>query len=75
VFDDPQVRHRRMKVSAPHPAAGEVHMVAHPIKFSDTPITHETPPPTLGQHTDEVLRGVLGMTSDEIAQLRGKGVV
>jgi formyl-CoA transferase len=75
VFDDPQVRHRRMKVSAPHPAAGEVHMVANPMKFSATPITHETPPPLLGQHTDEVLRGLLGMKEDEICALREKGLV
>ena len=75
VFDDPQVRHRRMQVSAPHPAAGRVQMVANPMKFSATPITHDVPPPLLGEHTDEVLRGVLEMTDDQIAALRGKGLV
>lgn len=75
VFADPQVRHRAMQVRAPHPAAGEVHMVANPIKFSATPITHDTPPPTLGEHTDEVLRAMLGLTRDDIDSLRKKGIV
>jgi crotonobetainyl-CoA:carnitine CoA-transferase CaiB-like acyl-CoA transferase len=74
VFDDPQVRHRRMQVTVPHPA-GEVRMVANPIKFSETPIPHDVPPPLLGEHTREVLAGVLGMTETEIDRLRDKGVV
>jgi len=74
VFADPQVRHRRMQVTVPHPA-GEVRMVANPIKFSDTPIPHETPPPLLGQHTREVLAGVLGMDEDEIERLQREGIV
>ncbi len=75
VFADPQVRHRRMRVTAPHPAAGEVSMVANPIKFSATPITHEVPPPLLGEHTDAVLRAVLGMKDEEISALRKAGAV
>jgi formyl-CoA transferase len=75
VFADPQVRHRGMRVTAPHPAAGEVSMVANPIKFSATPITHEVPPPLLGEHTDAVLRGVLGMKDEEIAALRKVGAL
>jgi formyl-CoA transferase len=75
VFADPQVRHRAMRVTAPHPAAGEVHMVANPIKFSATPIPHDRPPPLLGEHTEEVLRGVLGMQAGEIAALREKGAI
>ena len=50
-------------------------MVANPMKFSATPITHDTAPPTLGQHTDEVLRGVLGLSVAEISALRERGVV
>jgi formyl-CoA transferase len=75
VFADPQVRHRGMQVTAPHSAAGQVKMVANPIKFSATPIEHGHPPPLLGEHTDEVLRGVLGMSAADIAQLRGKGTI
>ncbi|HSS28672.1 MAG TPA: CaiB/BaiF CoA-transferase family protein [Usitatibacter sp.] len=74
VFEDPQVRHRRMQVTVPHPA-GEVRMVANPIKFSDTPIPHDVPPPLLGQHTREVLSGVLGMDEAEIDRLHREGVI
>ena len=75
VFADPQVVHRGMRVTAPHPAAGEVAMVANPIKFSATPITHDRAPPLLGQHTDEVLESVLGMDRERIAALRAAGAV
>ena len=75
VFADPQVVHRRMRVSAPHPRAGEVHMVANPIKFSATAIAHDRGPPLLGEHTDEVLRSVLGLPAHEIAALRAKGTI
>jgi len=70
VFADPQVVHRRMQVKAAHPAAGEVTMVANPMKLSATPIGYERPPPLLGEHTEEVLTGLLGMGPDEIASLR-----
>lgn len=75
VFDDPQVRHRGMRVTAPHPVAGAVPMVASPIRLSGTPVRHEVAPPTLGQHTGEVLAGVLGMQEAEIEALRRDGVV
>ena len=75
VFDDPQVVHRRMRVSAPHPAAGQVSMVANPIKFSATPIAHDRAPPLLGEHTHEVLRTMLDMDAAEIARLQTEGVI
>ena len=59
----------------PHPAAGEVKLVANPIRFSATPIAHEVPPPLLGEHTAEVLAGVLGMREGEIDRLRKEGIV
>jgi crotonobetainyl-CoA:carnitine CoA-transferase CaiB-like acyl-CoA transferase len=75
VFDDPQVRHRGMQVRCAHPAAGAVTMVANPMKFSATPIAHETPPPLLGQHTREVLQGVLGLDAARLDALQGQGVI
>jgi glutaryl-CoA transferase len=75
VFSDPQVRHRAMKVRAAHPAAGEVAMVANPMKFSATPITHDVAPPLLGEHTEAVLGAVLGVGADEIARLRAGGII
>jgi crotonobetainyl-CoA:carnitine CoA-transferase CaiB-like acyl-CoA transferase len=45
------------------------------MRFSGTPIEHERPPPLLGEHTDEILRGLLGKSEAEIATLRAQGVV
>jgi formyl-CoA transferase len=75
VFADPQVVHRGMRVQAAHPAAGQVSMVANPIKFSATPIAHDRAPPLLGQHTEEVLGGLLGLSGEEIATLRAAGAI
>ncbi|HET9579712.1 MAG TPA: CaiB/BaiF CoA-transferase family protein [Usitatibacter sp.] len=75
VFADPQVVHRRVQVKAAHPAAGEVSMVANPIKFSATPIAHDRAPPLLGEHTDDVMRTVLGLRDAEIADLRSRKVI
>lgn len=74
VFDDPQVRHRAMQVTAPHPTGAEVRMVASPMKFSSTPVTYEAPPPMLGEHTRQVLEDVLGMTEAQLAGLRARGI-
>ena len=75
VFADPHVRHRGMEVRVPHPAAGEVRIVANPMRLSATPIRHDRGPPLLGEHTDEILGDLLGMNSDEIASLRACGVI
>lgn len=74
VFADPQVNERGMKVSLPHPLAGELKLVASPMKLSDTPVQYLRPPPLLGQHTDEVL-GELGLPAHEIADLRDAGAI
>src|SRR6185436_8581298 len=75
VFEDPQVLFRRMQVKVSHPAAGEVTLVANPIKFSATPISHDRAPPTLGEHTEEVLRGVLGLETRQIEELRSSHAI
>ena len=75
VFADPQVRHRGMEVRMAHPLAGEVRAVGNPMRFSATPIAYEAPPPVLGEHTEEVLRAVAGIGPEELARLRGSGVV
>ena len=56
VFKDPQVQAREMTVRFPHPLAGQVDLVASPMKFSATPVQYRRPPPLLGEHTAEVLR-------------------
>lgn len=56
VFENPQVKHRHMAFTMPHPTAGVVPQVGNPVKFSQTPIAYEQSPPTLGEHTDEILK-------------------
>ncbi len=75
VFEDPQVLHRGLRVDIPHPAGVPCPTLASPIRFSATPIEYDTPPPLLGQHTREVLAGVLGLGDQEIDALAADGVI
>jgi crotonobetainyl-CoA:carnitine CoA-transferase CaiB-like acyl-CoA transferase len=75
VFDDPQAQHRGLATEVPHPLAGSVRIHTNPIKFSDTPITDYVAPPTLGQHNDEIYRGLLGLDAEELEHLKSKGIV
>jgi len=75
VFEDPQVRHRGLRVDMPHPAGVAAPVVASPLRLSKTPVEYRIPPPLLGQHTEEVLKGLLGKSDAEIARLRSAGVV
>jgi crotonobetainyl-CoA:carnitine CoA-transferase CaiB-like acyl-CoA transferase len=75
VFTDPQIAARGMTVPMTHPVAGPIRVLGSPLKLSDTPVTQRTPPPTLGQHTENVLQRDLGLTSDAINELRAGGVI
>ena len=75
VFREPQAIARGLRIELPHPTAGKVSLVRSPMRFSGTPVEHELPPPTLGQHTDEILRGVLDLDDAAIARLRADGVI
>src|SRR4029077_20986322 len=75
VFEEPQVKARGGKIELDHPVAGKLPLVASPMRFSGTPLEHKLAPPTLGQHTEEILRGVLKLGASEIARLRADGVV
>ena len=74
-FSHPQVRHRGMKLELEHPSAGMVPLVASPMRFTRHPIAYDRPPPVLGEHTEEVLSGLLEMSPDEIASLRAGRVL
>jgi crotonobetainyl-CoA:carnitine CoA-transferase CaiB-like acyl-CoA transferase len=74
VFDHPQVKSRGMKLDLAHPLAGSVPIVASPMKLSATPIRHALAPPTLGQHTHEVLQQ-FGVEESEINELTERGVI
>ncbi len=69
VFEDPQIKHRELVKTIEHPLAGSMSVVGNPLNFSETPVEYKRAPPLLGQHTDEILREVLGMDGPEIAQL------
>ncbi len=75
VFADPQVVHRGMVATLPHPLAGEVRVVANPVRFSATPARSDIAPPCLGQHTDEILGGVLDIPAGRLEELRRAGIV
>ncbi len=74
VFADPQVRHRAMLRDLPHPLAGTVPQVVSPIRMQDAPLAFDRAPPTLGQHTAEVL-AELGIGPERHAALAAKGIV
>ncbi len=70
VLSDPQVKHREMVVQMDHPRHGALPTLGTPIKMDGALGLEVTPPPRLGQHTDELLCGLLGYPPDRIAALR-----
>jgi crotonobetainyl-CoA:carnitine CoA-transferase CaiB-like acyl-CoA transferase len=75
VFQDPHVLARNCVVELPHASGETVKVIANPVRLSATPPDYRVPPPVLGEHTEEVLSGLLGMSEAEIAALKEKGVI
>ncbi|HTY70777.1 MAG TPA: CaiB/BaiF CoA-transferase family protein [Alphaproteobacteria bacterium] len=76
VFADPQVLARGMKIEMEHAGTGvRLPMIGSPIKMSETSPSYRRAPPTCGEHTDEVLKELLGLSAAEIAALRDRGIV
>jgi crotonobetainyl-CoA:carnitine CoA-transferase CaiB-like acyl-CoA transferase len=75
IFADEQVRHRGLLVDVDHTELGSVKQIAPAIKMSSTPCLIESPPPLLGQHTDEILRTIAGYGDEEIRTLRTRGII
>jgi len=75
VFADPQVEHLGMVWEATHPQTGPIRMVRNPVTFSETPVALRQLPPRLGEHTEDVLRDLLGYAQADIEALRAAGVV
>jgi crotonobetainyl-CoA:carnitine CoA-transferase CaiB-like acyl-CoA transferase len=73
-MDDPAVQHHRMVQEYAHPEVGPLRLMGQPLVLSDTPTRDPGPPPTLGQHTDEVLRE-LDYDQAAITDLRRRGVL
>ncbi len=72
---DPQIAAREMIATLSHQTAGEVRVLGTPVKLSETKADVRSAPPTLGQHTDAILRNDLGMTDEEIRTLREAGAI
>jgi crotonobetainyl-CoA:carnitine CoA-transferase CaiB-like acyl-CoA transferase len=75
VFEDPQVRHRGLKIEIPHPAGVPCPGVASPMRFSETPVEYRVPPPSLGQHTREVLGSLLELDHGELDRLAAQKII
>ena len=75
VFANEQVQARKLAISVPHDTAGTMKLVASPIRMSATPTEIRMAPPTLGQHTNEILREYLKLDSSAIEALHKQGVV
>ncbi|MBW9106455.1 CaiB/BaiF CoA transferase family protein [Paraburkholderia phenoliruptrix] len=75
VFANEQVVARGMQVDLPHPSGGTVKLVRNPINMTGTPPEALAHPPTLGEHTESVLRDVLGYSDEQITALRSQAVI
>ena len=75
VFADPHVRARGMEVEMAHSSGAKVTVIANPVRLSETPADYRIAPPLLGEHTEEVLQGLLGMDPAAYAALKDKGVI
>jgi crotonobetainyl-CoA:carnitine CoA-transferase CaiB-like acyl-CoA transferase len=75
IFSDPQVLHRGMLDEMEHPKAGTIKQIGPVIKFSESPCVMSYPPPTLGEHTEEVLRSIAGYSEADIKRLRQVGAI
>ncbi|MGZ5274959.1 MAG: CaiB/BaiF CoA transferase family protein [Caldimonas sp.] len=75
VFEDPQIVARGMKIAMTHPLAGEIPLVASPIRMSETPPAYTLPPPRLGEHTRAVLGSVLALDESACDRLAADGVI
>lgn len=75
VFAEPQVAARNMVVEIDHSKVGRFRSIGNPVKTPPMPEGPFEPPPIHGQHTEEVLRAVLGYSGERIEELREKGVI
>ena len=74
-FADPQVLHRGLRRTTPHPLTDELPLLRNPIRFSETPLETYAPPPLLGEHTRAVLADLLGLAPERIEELAARQVI
>ncbi|MSU89448.1 CoA transferase [Rhodobacteraceae bacterium 2CG4] len=74
-LDQPQAQVRQMKITLPHPVSGSVDLIGNPIRMSETPVAYGNAPPTLGQHTAQVLTDLLGADPAQLRAWAAAGVI
>ncbi len=75
ICEDPHIAHRKMLVEIDQPVVGAMRVCASPLKLSETPGEVYAPAPMLGEHSEQVLRDVLGYSRERVAQLQNEGVI
>ena len=75
ICEDPNIRYRRMLVEMEQPGVGKVRIAGSPIHLSETPGEVYSPAPLLGQHSEEILKDVLGYSKEAIDQLQREGII
>jgi CoA:oxalate CoA-transferase len=75
ICEDPHIAHRNMLVEIDQPIVGKMRVCASPLKLSETPGEVYAPAPMLGEHSEQVLREVLGYSREKVAQLKEEGVI
>lgn len=75
VFEHPQAEERGLSIEIEHSTAGQIRTCGFPYTFSQTPAEVRLPPPTLGQHTGEVLVNLLGYSDHDVATFREAGTI
>jgi crotonobetainyl-CoA:carnitine CoA-transferase CaiB-like acyl-CoA transferase len=75
VFSDPQAIARGLTVTMDHAATGALDLPASPLRLLGTPPEYKSAPPLLGEHTEQVLTGILSLDAGSIARLRESGII
>lgn len=73
-FDHPQIKYRKMVKSINHSKLGNLHLISHPVKYSDIDIEIRTSPPMLGEHTIEILKEY-GYTTADCEKFKSEKVI
>ena len=74
-LSDEQVLQRNMVVEVDHPSGGKIKMPGNPVKLSNSTDKYFSPPPMLGEHTEEILHELIGYNQTKIKNLRKKKIV
>lgn len=75
VFENEQVIHRQLRLDLERDDGARVGCAASPLRLSETPPSYELPPPRIGQHTDQVLRTIAGLSDEQLQSLRAGKVI